>query len=174
MDSDFKHHILTYNNTNFNFSLIDYSALFKNCVEIVNEYSSLSKSEILDKICSLLKEKIDFYDWVGFYFLDKKGKKLVLISYAGKPTEHTEIPIGKGICGQVAKTAKSLIIDDVSKEKNYIACDIEVKSEIVVPIFVNNKNIGQIDVDSRKINAFNKSDEIFLVQVNELISKNLF
>ena len=174
MDSDFKHHILTINNYNFNFSLIDYSTLFKNCVEIVNEYSALSKSEILKKICSLLKEKIDFYDWVGFYFLDKKGKKLVLISYAGKPTEHTEIPIGKGICGQVAKTAKSLIVDDVSKEKNYISCDIEVKSEIVVPIFVNDKNIGQIDVDSRKIKAFNKSDEIFLMHVNELISKNLF
>ena len=153
--------------------MINYSALFKNCIEIVNNYS-FDKTIVLDKICSLLKEKIDFYDWVGFYFFDEKRKKLVLISFAGKPTDHTEIPIGSGICGQVAKTAKSLIVDDVSKEKNYIACDIEVKSEIVVPIFVNNKNIGQIDVDSRKINAFNKSDEIFLVQVNELISKNLF
>ena len=74
----------------------------------------------------------------------------------------------------VAETSKSLIIDDVSKEKNYISCDIEVKSEIVVPIFVNDENIGQIDVDSRKINAFDKNDEIFLKQINELISKNLF
>tara|TARA_B100001939_G_C16809156_1_gene559174 strand:- start:332 stop:793 length:462 start_codon:yes stop_codon:yes gene_type:complete len=153
--------------------LIDYSVLLKNCSEIVNNYS-YNKTLALDKVCSLLKEKIDFYDWVGFYFFDKKRKILVLSSFSGKPTEHTEIPFGKGICGQVAKTAKSLIIKDVSKEKNYISCDIEVKSEIVVPIFVNDCNIGQIDVDSRKINAFDKKDEIFLTQINELISKNLF
>ena len=153
--------------------MIDYSALFKNCIEIVNNYS-FDKTIVLDKICSLLKEKIDFYDWVGFYFFDEKRKKLVLMSFAGKPTVHTEISIGSGICGQVAETSKSLIIDDVSKEKNYISCDIEVKSEIVVPIFVNDENIGQIDVDSRKINAFDKNDEIFLKQINELISKNLF
>tara|TARA_B100000886_G_scaffold193656_1_gene133364 strand:- start:288 stop:749 length:462 start_codon:yes stop_codon:yes gene_type:complete len=153
--------------------LISYSTLFQNCIDIVNKYSS-NKTLVLEKICSLLKEKIDCYDWVGFYFLNKDKKKLVLLSFAGKPTEHKEIPIGKGICGQVAKTSKSLIIGDVSKEKNYISCDIEVKSEIVVPIFVNGLNIGQIDVDSKKLNAFDKNDENFLKQINELISKNLF
>ena len=173
MDSDFKRHILTMGKTNFNFSLIDYSTILQNCIDIVTKYST-NKTLVLDKICSLLKKKIDFYDWVGFYFLDKKGKKLVLMSFAGKTTEHTEIPIGKGICGQVAKTSKCLIINDISKEKNYISCDIKVKSEIVVPIFVNNKNIGQIDVDSKRISAFDKNDENFLKQINELISKNLF
>ncbi len=153
--------------------MISYSTLFQNCIDIVNKYSS-NKTLVLEKICSLLKEKIDCYDWVGFYFLNKDKKKLVLLSFAGKPTEHKEIPIGKGICGQVAKTSKSLIIGDVSKEKNYISCDIEVKSEIVVPIFVNGLNIGQIDVDSKKLNAFDKNDENFLKQINELISKNLF
>ena len=173
MDSDFKHHTLTMDNSNFNFSLINYSDLFKNCIEIVNKYQS-NKNLALGEICRLLNEKIDFYDWVGFYFLNEDQKKLVLSSFAGKPTEHKEIPVGKGICGQVAKSSKSLIIDDVSKEKNYISCDIDVKSEIVVPIFVNGENFGQIDVDSRKINAFNKNDENFLKQINELISKNLF
>ena len=160
-------------NSNFNFSLINYSALFKNCIEIVNKYQS-NKNLALGEICRLLNEKIDFYDWVGFYFLNEDKKKLVLFSFAGKPTEHKEIPVGKGICGQVAKTSKGIIISDVSKEKNYISCDIEVKSEIVIPIFVNHKNIGQIDVDSRKPNAFDKKDENFLKQINELISKNLF
>ena len=153
--------------------MISYSTLFQNCIDIVNKYSS-NKTLVLEKICSLLKEKIDYYDWVGFYFIDKNKKKLILRSFAGKPTEHEEIPIGKGICGQVAKISKSLIIGDVSKEKNYISCDIEVKSEIVVPIFVNGLNIGQIDVDSKKLNAFDKNDENFLKQINELISKNLF
>ena len=160
-------------NSNFNFSLNNYSALFKNCIAIVNKYSS-NKTVALKMICDLLKEKIDCYDWVGFYFLNEDKKKLILRCFAGKPTEHTEIPIGKGICGQVAKTAKTIIVDDVSKEKNYISCDIEVKSEIVVPIFVNCKNIGQIDIDSNKLNAFNENDESFLKQINESISKNLF
>lgn len=153
--------------------MISYSTLFQNCIDIVNKYSS-NKTLVLEKICSLLKEKIDCYDWVGFYFIDENEKKLILRSFAGKPTEHEKIAIGKGICGQVAKISKSLIIGDVSKEKNYISCDIEVKSEIVVPIFVNGLNIGQIDVDSKKLNAFDKNDENFLKQINELISKNLF
>ena len=110
--------------------------------------------------------RILFFKW--------RQKKLVLLSFAGKPTEHKEIPVGKGICGQVAKTSKSLIVDDVSKEKNYISCDIDVKSEIVVPIFVDGKNIGQIDVDSKNLNAFDINDENFLKQINDLISKNLF
>ena len=151
----------------------NYSVLFKNCVEIINGYEP-NKTLILGKICNLLRENIDYYDWVGFYFLDKNKKKLILRCFAGKTTEHEEIPVGKGICGQVAKSSKSLIIDDVSKEKNYISCDIDVKSEIVVPIFVNGENFGQIDVDSKKINAFDKNDENFLKQINELISKNLF
>lgn len=153
--------------------MIIYSTLFQNCIDIVNKYSS-NKTFTLKKICNLLKQKVDYYDWVGFYFLDEDKKKLILRCFAGKPTEHKEIPIGKGICGQVAKTSKTLIIDDVSKEKNYISCDIDVRSEIVVPIFVNRKNIGQIDVDSKLINAFDKIDENFLKQINELISKNLF
>ena len=71
-------------------------------------------------------------------------------------------------------TKKYQLVNDVSKEKNYISCDIEVKSEIVVPIFVDNKNIGQIDVDSKKSNAFDENDENFLKQINYLISKKLF
>lgn len=173
MHSDFKRHILTIFNNNFNFSLANHSTLLKNCNDIVIKYSS-DKTFALEKICNLLKEKIDYYDWVGFYFKDENEKKLILKSFAGKPTEHKKIPIGKGICGQVAKISKSLIIGDVSKEKNYISCDIEVKSEIVVPIFVNGLNIGQIDIDSKKLNAFDKNDENFLNQINELISKNLF
>ena len=153
--------------------MVNHSTLLKNCLDILNK-CAIDKTFALEKICNLLEEKIDYYDWVGFYFIDKNKKKLILRSFAGKPTEHEEIPIGKGICGQVAKISKSLIIDDVSNEKNYISCDIDVKSEIVVPLFVNGLNIGQIDVDSKKINAFDKNVENFLKQINELVSKNLF
>ena len=153
--------------------MVNHSTLLKNCLDILNK-CAIDKTFALEKICNLLKEKIDYYDWVGFYFLDEDKKKLILRCFAGKPTEHREIPIGKGICGQVAKTDKTLIVDDVSKEKNYISCDIDVRSEIVVPIFVDGENIGQIDIDSMIINAFDKNDENFLKQINELISKNLF
>ena len=85
---------------------------------------------------------------MGFYFHDNNNH-LILKSYYGLKTEHTKIPFGKGICGQTAKSNKHIIVDDVKKEDNYISCNINVKSEIVVPLFVNNKNIGQIDIDSK-------------------------
>ena len=92
MDSDFKHHTLIIDNINFNFSLINYSALFKNCIEIVNKYQS-NKNLALGEICRLLNEKIDFYDWVGFYFLNEDQKRLVLLSFAGTPPEHKEFAV---------------------------------------------------------------------------------
>ena len=93
-----------------------------------------------------------------------------LVAFSGKKTEHKQIPFGKGICGQVAISDKTLIIPDVKAEKNYISCDINVKSEIVVPIIINGSNIGQIDVDSNTINAFSIKDKIFLEEICDLIS----
>ena len=71
--------------------------------------------------------------------------ELKLAQFSGKPTEHTIIPFGKGICGQVALSNKNFVVQDVTEQDNYISCGWEVKSEIVVPIFKNNENIGQID-----------------------------
>ena len=141
--------------------MISYSTLFQNCIDIVNKYSS-NKTLVLEKICSLLKEKIDSYDWVGYYFIDENEKKLILRSFAGKPTEHEKIPIGKGICGQVALSNKNFMVPDIRKQDNYIACSIDVKSELVVPLFIEGKNIGQIDIDSNTLNPFSKADETFL------------
>jgi GAF domain-containing protein len=93
--------------------------------------------------------------------MDKKNE-LVLGPYAGNPTEHTTIPFGKGICGQVAVSNQNFVVPDVKAQDNYIACSLTVKSEIVIPIFVNGKNIGQIDIDSNTLNPFTKGDEVFL------------
>ena len=98
--------------------------------------------------------------------------KLKLVAFSGDETEHTIIPFGRGVCGQVANSNKPLIVPDVKSEKNYISCNINVKSEIVVPILKNNINIGQIDVDSNTINAFSDIDKIFLEEICELVSKN--
>jgi GAF domain-containing protein len=117
----------------------------------------------------LLKKENKAYDWVGFYFSNHDTKTLHLKAFAGSPTDHNTIPFGKGICGQVAVSNKNFVVDDVSSQENYIACDINVKSEIVVPILVNQTNIGQIDIDSNTINAFNQKDVLLLEQVNNLV-----
>tara|TARA_B100001559_G_scaffold301102_1_gene287776 strand:- start:740 stop:1216 length:477 start_codon:yes stop_codon:yes gene_type:complete len=126
----------------------------------------------LFKICDIIKYNLKKYDWVGFYFSDLINKKLKLIAFSGEETEHTIIPFGRGVCGQVANSNKPLIIPNVKSEKNYISCNINVKSEIVVPILIDNINIGQIDVDSNTINAFSNMDKIFLEEICELVSKN--
>ena len=124
--------------------------------------NSKEVNQTLTSICNALKSKIPHYDWVGFYFKNDKKRELVLGPYAGKPTDHSTIPFGKGICGQVAVNNKNFVVPDVQTQDNYIACSLEVKSEIVIPIFVKGENIGQIDVDSNTLNPFSKADETFL------------
>ena len=125
------------------------------------EKSCTTKDTLLH-ICILLKSNVPHYDWVGFYFRNGKKKELLLGPYAGNPTEHTIIPFGKGICGQVAVNNQNFVVPDVQAQDNYIACSLTVKSEIVIPIFVNGENIGQIDIDSNTLNPFTKADEVFL------------
>ncbi|MEZ2415811.1 GAF domain-containing protein [Muriicola sp. E247] len=129
--------------------------------------------EKLQTLCEYLKENIPYYDWVGFYFRNGEKEELKLGPYAGAPTDHTIIPFGKGICGQVALTNANFVVPDVAAQDNYIACSISVKSEIVVPLFVNGKNIGQIDIDSETPDPFSAADERFLEFVNREVAKIL-
>lgn len=138
--------------------------------DIVTNIATL-RDEKLQKICHLLHDNIDYYDWVGFYFKNGEKEELLLGPYVGEPTDHTVIPFGKGICGQVAVSNQNFVVPDVSAQDNYIACSIDVKSEIVVPLFVNGENIGQIDIDSDVLDAFDETDERFLEYVNQEIAK---
>ena len=124
--------------------------------------NSSTVDETLLWICDLLRTEIPHYDWVGFYFRNGDKEELRLGPYAGAPTDHTIIPFGKGICGQVAISNQNFVVPDVKAQDNYIACSISVKSEIVIPLFVNGKNIGQIDIDSNSIDPFTDADERFL------------
>ena len=126
---------------------------------------SINTEKTLFTICEILRSKISYYDWVGFYFKNGSKQELKLGPYAGLDTDHKIIPFGKGICGQVALTNKNFVVPDVKKQNNYISCNINVKSEIVIPIFVDGKNIGQIDIDSNILNPFSKRDEEFLEYV---------
>ena len=117
-----------------------------------------------------IKQVFDFH-WVGFYFANNETKTLHLGPYIGAATDHTIIPFGKGICGQVAVSNENFVVPDVQAQDNYIACSFKVKSEIVVPLFVNGENIGQIDIDSNVLDPFTAADERFLEFVNSEIAK---
>jgi GAF domain-containing protein len=147
------------------------SELKKSITTIID--SSTKVETTLQNICNLLKQEIEYYDWVGFYFKNGDKNELKLAQFAGEPTEHTIIPFGKGICGQVAISNKNFVVQDVSSQDNYISCGWKVKSEIVIPIFVNNENIGQIDIDSHTVNPFTKDDEKLLEFVCEKVAEIL-
>ncbi len=136
----------------------------------ITSNSAISREEKLLKICELLSNSIDYYNWVGFYFSNSETKTLHLGPYVGAETDHTVIPFGKGICGQVAVSNANFVVPDVAAQDNYIACSFTVKSEIVVPLFVNGENIGQIDIDSHVLNPFTEADERFLEFVNQQVT----
>jgi GAF domain-containing protein len=139
-------------------------------IELVYNKSA-SRDEKLKQICELLEQNISYYNWVGFYFRNGNKEELLLGPYVGAPTDHTIIPFGKGICGQVAVSNQNFVVPDVAAQDNYIACSFTVKSEIVVPLFVNGENIGQIDIDSNVLDPFTEADERFLEFVNCEIAK---
>ena len=132
-----------------------------------------SVEQRLQGVCDLLKKTVPYYDWVGFYFKNGDKQELKLGPYAGEPTNHNIIPFGKGICGQVALSNENFVVPDVKAQENYIACSITVKAEIVVPVFVNGENIGQIDIDSNTPDPFTEADERFLEFVCEKVAKLL-
>lgn len=140
--------------------------------EIVSNSNETVEKRLL-QICELLEAHVDYYNWVGFYFKNGDKNELKLGPYVGEPTDHTIIPFGKGICGQVAVSNKNFVVPDVAAQDNYIACSITVKAEIVIPIFVNGENIGQIDIDSNTPDPFTQNDERFLEFVCQKVSEIL-
>ena len=134
---------------------------------------SIPVNDRLQQLCELLRDNVSYYDWVGFYFRNGDKEELKLGPFAGEPTDHTIIPFGKGICGQVAVSNQNFVVPDVKAQDNYIACSLTVKSEIVIPLFKDGVNIGQIDIDSKTIDPFSKADEDFLEFVNAEVAKIL-
>lgn len=121
---------------------------------------------IIVKTVEILKE-IPHYHWVGIYLV--KGDELVLGHYMGKPTEHTKIKIGQGICGAAVVDEHTIIVPDVSCDNRYIACSKQTRSEIVVPIFSFGKIIGEIDIDSDVPDAFDSDDSRMLERIAQIL-----
>lgn len=138
--------------------------------DLVREKSSMLT--ILQNISKLLKEEVEYYDWVGFYLVDKSNPdELILGPFEGAPTEHTRILFGQGVCGQVASEGQTIVVQDVAQENNYLSCSINVQSEIVVPILIDGTFIGEIDIDSHKKAPFTKEDSVFLENIAQKISE---
>ena len=111
----------------------------------------------------LLQAGVPHYTWVGIYLLD--GNELVLGPFVGKPSPHTRIPLGRGICGAAAAEKETIIVDDVNADPRYLACSLETKSEIVVPIMSGTDVLGEIDIDSDQPAAFGPADRRMLEDV---------
>ncbi len=135
--------------------------------------SGITPSRHIGLICELLAARIPRYDWVGVYRIGESGNQLVLGPYAGAPTEHIRIPFGRGVCGRAASEKRTILVQDVSREANYLSCSIKVKSEIVVPILGNGTLLGVLDIDSHEINAFGEEDVRLLEQVARTLSPML-
>jgi len=118
-----------------------------------------------------LKRELPFYTWVGIYLLE--GRELVLGPFLGKPSPHTRIPLNQGICGAAASQRATIIVDDVNADARYLACSIETKSEIVVPIMDGDLVLGEIDVDSDMPAAFGLADRTLLEAVAAALARRL-
>jgi GAF domain-containing protein len=119
----------------------------------------------------LLKDGMPQYTWVGIYLID--GDELVLGPFLGKPSPHTRIPLGRGICGAAATEKATIIVDDVNADPRYLACSLETKSEIVVPIMNGPDVLGEIDIDSDRPAAFGADDRALLEPVAGLLAEAL-
>ena len=133
--------------------------------------SERDATRAMELTVAALKDHLPGYSWVGIYLLD--GNELVLGPYVGKPSPHTRIPLGRGICGAAAAEKATIVVDDVSKDTRYLACSPDTKSEIVVPIMRGSDVLGEIDVDSDHPAAFGQRDRTLLEAVASLLADRL-
>ena len=129
-------------------------------------------------IVKLLHEQMLKYNWVGFYMIEKpltaaQAPMLALGPFEGAMTPHTRIPLNQGICGAAASSGETVVVDDVNSDPRYLACSIETKSEIVVPVYVHGKVVGELDIDSHFSSAFGSEDRELVEHCAALVGKFL-
>ena len=147
--------------------MIDYDAID---AEIRREVTAASSpDDAMTRLVTILKTRIPDYTWVGVYVLD--GTTLRLGPYLGKPSPHTAIPLGSGICGAAATSKETIVVDDVNGDERYLACSIETQSEIVVPVMRGGEVLAEIDVDSDRRAAFGAADRRLLESAAAVLSQ---
>jgi L-methionine (R)-S-oxide reductase len=137
-----------------------------------------SVEDLMWEVVKVLHDRMLKYNWVGFYMLERQStdgqpRMLVLGPFQGAMTPHTRIPLNQGICGAAASTGKTMVVDDVSLDERYLACSTETKSEIVVPIFVRGRVVGELDIDSHFPAAFGDDDRKLVEYCAALVGKQL-
>jgi GAF domain-containing protein len=127
--------------------------------------------DAMTRVVTRLEREVPHYTWVGIYVLE--ADTLVLGPFVGKPSPHSRIPLGRGICGAAARARSTIVVDDVNADPRYLACSLETKSEIVVPILDGDRVLGEIDVDSDRHAAFGAGDRALLEHVADALAHRL-
>ncbi len=130
--------------------------------------SADDRDERLRQVVQILGEWRTKYTWAGIYLIE--GETLLLHNQVGLPTPHERIPIGQGICGLAAREGRTVVVPDVGKDSRYLACTHETRSEIVVPIFKDGRVVGEIDIDSNDLDAFDQEDRRLLEETARLLT----
>jgi L-methionine (R)-S-oxide reductase len=148
--------------------------------EVRSEVSALAESsptahDLMRGMVKLLHDKMLKYNWVGFYLLEPGALPPVLVlgAFEGAMTPHTRIPLNQGICGAAASSGQTVVVDDVATDPRYLACSLETKSEIVVPVFAHGKVIGELDIDSHFPAAFTREHQEFVQHCAALVGRKL-
>jgi GAF domain-containing protein len=148
--------------------------------EVRDEVTHLAQAvstaqELMQSMAKLLHERMLKYNWVGFYMLEPGANPPVLVlgAFEGAMTPHTRIPLNQGICGAAASSGKTVVVDDVSKDSRYLACSLETKSEIVVPVFAHGKVVGELDIDSHFAAAFTPEHQDLVQHCARLVGGKL-
>jgi L-methionine (R)-S-oxide reductase len=134
-----------------------------------------SAPDLMQSMVKLLHDRMLKYNWVGFYMLEPGAEPPVLVlgAYEGAMTPHTRIPLNQGICGAAASSGQTVVVDDVNKDSRYLACSLETKSEIVVPVFVRGKVVGELDIDSHFPAAFTFEHQVLIQHCAKLVGQKL-
>jgi len=148
--------------------------------EVRDEITQLAESaptaqDLMRQMVKLLHDRMLKYNWVGFYMLEPGAQPpmLVLGAFEGAMTPHVRIPLNEGICGAAASSGKTVVVDDVHKDPRYLACSLETKSEIVVPVFAHGKVVGELDIDSHFPAAFSSDHQDLVQHCAMLVGKKL-
>ncbi|REJ61201.1 MAG: GAF domain-containing protein [Bacteroidetes bacterium] len=142
-------------------------------IKDLENFDTISGIELQKSLVQWLDEEVSYYNWTGFYFMNNAKQQLEIGPYVGAYTDHTVIPYGRGICGQVAVSGKTFEVPDVHAQDNYLACSLATKSEIVVPIYKGENLVGQIDIDSHELDPFTQEDHDLLEAVANFVAQRL-
>src|SRR5947207_8019989 len=148
--------------------------------EVRDEISKLAKTarsapELMQSMARLLHDRMLKYNWVGFYMLEPGADPPVLVlgAFESAMTPHTRIPLNQGICGAAASSGQTVVVDDVNKDSRYLACSLETKSEIVVPVFAHGRVVGELDIDSHFPAAFTSEHQALVQHCAKLVGEKL-